>query len=271
MLKKIYLDVNAFKQISTHNNEKFTDKVKDIDKEKFAIVYSVAHLEELKSSTHYGLSTLEHIKKDLLMYNTYADKILRPDPYYDVKINNVQYMQYVQYTEGLAEEFYEDVSKAMYRNDIVENINRKILKETNELNSPENNNFEILQQSKEVIILYLVKLGILSEDLFKLAMNWKFSDIKEKFYIVEIYIELALRILENSGRYEDREKINKKRTLEKIARSWTHDTSHIIYASYCDFFISSDAKLKNKAKAIYELLEVPTIILDVNEFIDYQF
>jgi len=271
MLKKIYLDLNAFKQISTHDNKEFIDKVRLIDKGKFAITYSVAHLEELKSSNHYGASTSEHIEKDLSVYNTYADKILKPDPFYAININGNLYMEHILCIDEYAEEAYEVISNTIDRNDIVEAINRWILEKAIEANDPENDNLEILQKLRSYIVLHLVNLGLLPSKDFDIAMNWNFSDIKEKFYLVEIYIELASRILETSGMNKDREKIKKKKTIEQIARSWTHDTSHVIYASYCEFFICNDEKLRNKARAIYKFLEVPTVILDLNEFIDYKF
>ncbi len=271
MLKKIYLDLNAFKQISTHGNKEFTDKVKLIDKGMFAITYSVAHLEELKSSNHYGASTSEHVEKDLSIYDTYADKILKPDPPYAININGKLYMEHILCIDEYAEEAYEVISNTMDRNDTVEAINREFLEKAIEANNPENDSLKILLELRNEIILYLVNLGLIPNKDFDIAMNWKFSDIKEKFYLVETYIELAFQILEMSGMYEDREKIKKKKTIEQIARSWTHDTSHVIYASYCEFFISNDEKLRNKAKAIYKFLEVPTVILDVNEFIDYKF
>lgn len=43
------------------------------------------------------------------------------------------------------------------------------------------------------------------------------------------------------------------------ARQW--DANHVHFASYCDYFISNDKRLRNKAKVVYALLDIPTKVV----------
>lgn len=46
-----------------------------------------------------------------------------------------------------------------------------------------------------------------------------------------------------------------------------HDISHIIYASSAEIFVSNDKKLRDKAKAIFKFLSIPTSVMNCEEFI----
>lgn len=53
----------------------------------------------------------------------------------------------------------------------------------------------------------------------------------------------------------------KDKTTEKsnYARLW--DSSHVYYASFCDYFISNDKKTVNKSKVVYDIYNIKTRIL----------
>ena len=59
----------------------------------------------------------------------------------------------------------------------------------------------------------------------------------------------------------------KKVKNQKKFVSAQSDISHVAYASYCDYFITNDERLADKARAIYEYLQIPTEILNIPKFL----
>ena len=53
----------------------------------------------------------------------------------------------------------------------------------------------------------------------------------------------------------------------KNFRSRLYDIGHIIYASYTELFITNDAKLLQKAKIIYDFLNIKTKVLSLKELL----
>ena len=43
------------------------------------------------------------------------------------------------------------------------------------------------------------------------------------------------------------------------------DAQHAFYASYCDIFVTQDERTADKAKAVYEYLQLPTKVVNLNE------
>lgn len=56
------------------------------------------------------------------------------------------------------------------------------------------------------------------------------------------------------------------REAKDKSRSRLHDVSHIIYAAYCDTFVTADRRLAKKAQAIYSVLGVSTLVVLAKEF-----
>lgn len=59
-----------------------------------------------------------------------------------------------------------------------------------------------------------------------------------------------------------------KDKTERTTQSGIHDVSHMIYATYCNFFVSKDANLVKRAKAIYYYLGLNTRAICLNEWLD---
>ncbi len=70
-------------------------------------------------------------------------------------------------------------------------------------------------------------------------------------------IEFLYEVLQECGYNSD-----KKNT----AVSGIYDTSHIIYATYCDFFVTNDTRLAKRVKAIYYYLGIGTKVVTFEEF-----
>ena len=71
-------------------------------------------------------------------------------------------------------------------------------------------------------------------------------------------IELLSEILQECGYNSDK---------RKNAISGVYDTSHIIYATYCNYFVTNDSRLAKRAKAIYYYLGINTNVVSFDEFI----
>lgn len=102
---------------------------------------------------------------------------------------------------------------------------------------------------RELILMGLLNNGLIEKKDFEQALRWTFDDIKDRFYIYEAYVNVAANLIEQIGFF--REKVKK-------SRSRLHDVSHIIYAGYCDIFLTNDKKLFMKTKAIFSLLNIHT-------------
>ena len=90
-----------------------------------------------------------------------------------------------------------------------------------------------------------------------------FLRIKKDFSLVENFIQNIMAILSEEGVYFEDNKDkngNYKRLISSI-----HDTTHCIYASFTDYFVTRDRRLYKKADFVYQFLNIPTKIIYVDE------
>ena len=85
-----------------------------------------------------------------------------------------------------------------------------------------------------------------------------YKDMKYFYGRLEYVIEQLSRALSKVGYYREKD--------ERRFNSGEYDITHIIYGTYCDYFVTEDKRLYNKAKAIYYYLQVPTEVLTLKEF-----
>lgn len=85
-----------------------------------------------------------------------------------------------------------------------------------------------------------------------------YSDLKEKYKLLEFTIEHLHDLLSRCGYNRDKE--------EKKLISGIHDVQHSIYATYCDYFVSEDRAFSKRANAIYNFLGIKTKVVDFIEF-----
>lgn len=83
-----------------------------------------------------------------------------------------------------------------------------------------------------------------------------FPDVKSCFNNVEYVMEQLSRVLRACGYHRDK-------TLRTV-HSGEYDISHLIYATFCDCFVTQDDHLAYRARAIYDFLGAPvkTVLLD---------
>lgn len=85
----------------------------------------------------------------------------------------------------------------------------------------------------------------------------KWEHLKDSHKEIEGIMALLYNFLEKIG--------FKSEPLKKLC-SRMHDVSHGIYATGADILVTGDDKFYKKTKAIYSLLEVPTLVLSKSEF-----
>lgn len=85
-----------------------------------------------------------------------------------------------------------------------------------------------------------------------------YKDMKNFYGRLEYVIEQLSRALSKVGYYREKD--------ERRFNSGEYDITHIIYGTYCDYFVTEDKRLYNKAKAIYYYLQVPTEVLTLKDF-----
>jgi len=111
---------------------------------------------------------------------------------------------------------------------------------------------------------------LLLKDRLK-EINLDINNIKKSNYLhknhsyKEMIIPILLNTLEIAGYYQ--EKGNKNRVL----RSQMHDSTHAIYGSKADYFITADNRFKEKLKAVLYFLNINCKILDIKDFLDLNF
>lgn len=257
---KLYFDYNVISYLRTGNLPKnisceIINKI-DFIKENFSIAFGPAHLEDIAVS-EMRCNDPDVAAKEIDFLTELAGRnSLRPITREKLKIF---------YDENPID-CYKRVVDNYDGNDIAEEIDRLVIEDANKnpmSNPKEMNNIppeKVLRENevyRQEISRGLVNEGIINNYELIESLEWKFDDIKDRFYIFEAYMNLAANLLEKIGYFrEDEEKY----------RSRLHDVSHMIYAAYCDIFVSADRKMLNKTKAIYSMLDVPTKVMSFDEF-----
>jgi hypothetical protein len=246
--KKLYLDFNVVNYLKDNPQGKVQEIINKFND--YLIIFSPAHVEEIAVSEMRDNQSKEIIDKELnFLYKLAQTNALRP-------ISREECAFY----EETPFDCYERVIKYYNRNNLAEELEQSVIQFAHNfpISDPKYmNNIkpeEVLMPFfyKELIIKGLLNNGLLDKTNLEDALRWTFSDIKNKFYIYEAYVNTAANLIEQLGFF--REKVEK-------SRSRLHDVSHIIYAAYCDTFITNDKKLFMKTKAIYSLLNVKTEVI----------
>lgn len=259
-MKILYLDYNVVSYFRTGNfSEKISFEQKNIVdflKRKYSIAFSPAHLEDIAASK-IRCGTSDEIIKNEIDFLTYLaeNHSMRPITREKLEI----------YYDEYPIDCYKRVIKYYENNNWAEKIEKELIYEANENKSSTPREMNNLPQNKvldnvdykKLISFHLIQNGLLDSDGFLKSLTWTFVDIKERFNVVEMYINIAANILEYIGYY---------RESNKNFRSRMHDVSHIIYGAYSDLFISEDKKIRKKAQAIYSMLKIPTRVLSLSEF-----
>lgn len=229
----LYFDNNIFIYLKENVPLNQIDKLT----KKYQFVYSPAHLEELANS----------IRKNNFEYN---DKI-KFDLYYLSKLtNNIEFLPHID--QGIiirSESPYCPLKR------VIKDFDGTVLSEQIE------ENFLKKRNKKEMKERFLMKIG---------KSNWYMEYQKEpkKEIFWEKHksnYEFLFTTLDEISALFDILDTNPE-PIEKY-RSHLHDTTHLIYATQSDVFITNDKKLGDKADKIYKFFGIPTKIIDYKYFL----
>ncbi|MCM1050177.1 MAG: hypothetical protein NC433_17325 [Clostridiales bacterium] len=221
---------------------------------KYQYIYSPAHLEELANSIRENdFQYSERIERDLYYLSKLTDNVeFLPDSNNGIKICR------------------ESPDKPLKR--VIKDFDGTVLSEQIEK--------DFLEKRKRIRDEYALKVrgdnisGVLSSTVAEKALNqfkwyqeykeesskrvfWEHykSDYSFLFESLTVLVKL-LDILDNNP-----EPIKKY-------RSHLHDTTHLIYATRSDLFITNDKRLENKANEIFRFLDIPVKVKDYEKFLE---
>lgn len=272
----VYLDSNI--QIGIKNNANLLDQIMIFlgkDKDKKIFPYSPAHLEDLATSSIIagGNATAEQLMVDINNISRISgNQELLPlggclsDHVFE-EIKKLGNIATIILPIIKANRCFDDGEVMMEMKQIIDEhpllcFERVILgydKNINKVNPTQSmvcsyihatSNYskkERLQETKSI-----------RQELCFIRENNLISHIQENlFFILEILCEFYTNRLDRVTQWDGKQDIIKEN--DRISR--THDITHMIYASYCDFFITADRALSHKARELYGLLGIKTKVV----------
>lgn len=265
--------------IDIQNNRKppVVNSIENIDKDKYQFVFSPAHIEEIAALVNHHGEDGEIIDKFLeLLARITNSKVLLP--YKRPGIIQTKLIG-VYISDEHPKNTYKRVIDLYENNVIAENHqkekirNGEVFENVTGVSSKEMNNIDIQKEIDkfkprlhQIIIENYRDLStqkIFNEYLPLQAPRCheiKFEYLGNYFPLHEMTIEKIFEFLELIRYFPDK---------STQFLSGLHDTTHAIYASYCDVFVTNDKKLRKKAKATYNWLGINTLILNPYELVDY--
>lgn len=254
-MARLYLDFNIISYLRSGKQPTLTKAFNQATKSQI-VVFSPAHMEDIAASAIREMTQQAIIDAEIEFVAEIAGRnALRP----------ITRNQVVLYDES-PQDCYARVIAEYDKNDWAERIEAAVIADAHDKpggDPMQTNNVsptEILRHIiyRELIVRNLLAKEVIGKDEMVEALSWQFDDLKNRFSVLEQYINLAANLLEKIGYY---------REARDKSRARLHDVSHIIYASYCDTFVTADRKLAKKAQAIYSLLGICTEVLLDWEFV----
>lgn len=256
-MRKVYFDYNVYEHIKKNNSIK--ELIKDEISNIYEIHYSGAIAEEVykRKCNDINNKYSEQITEtnELIKYITKNRKIFSPD--------NRRMLMNIE-----AFEICYNKVKSIDTRDFIENRGKQGLQDYNLIRDcfnlgdlSDKSKKDIWKDDNIKIEIEACRLKFYDTPFYISRVQNSYGTLKKKFIVLQAWIEVLFKILELYGYYRDEE--------QRTAVSGIHDTSHIIYSSYCDIFVSDDYKLRKKAEAIYSFLGIPTKVVSLNKFLDY--
>ena len=248
-----YLDYNIFTAIEDGN---FTlDKILDkVDKAISAIPFSAAHIQEadnIVGDTENQRNDFIEKRLATIRQITNCVYIFQEHP-----TNKIYWLTEEPTTvlETIRQVPFAKTSMKMFAN-LISNTQREQVRETLGIETKELNNY-----SSEQVIGHLntklINWGTQDNFLQLLDKAISFHPDKKDFG-QHNNIAGVVELLDLLGYWKDR-----ITETSNYARLW--DSNHIHFASYCNYLVSDDKRLRNKAKVVYSIYNIQTRIVSSN-------
>lgn len=218
----------------------------------YQFVYSPAHLEELANS----------IRQKDFKYDSNIEKDLK---YLSDLTNNVEFLPNFQEgiiigsecpnrpLERVIKDFDGTILSEQMEQDFLEN--RELIREELSLKIKGSNIIGILMSSKAEKLLEKEMWYIDYKNFSEKTLFWEKYKNNHNFLFTSLpYIVNVVELLDNNPE------------PSRKYRSHLHDTTHMIYATKSDIFVTNDSRLNNKVKEIFNFLGVETKVLNHEEF-----
>lgn len=284
---KIYLDYNVFTQIESdiHNLEKIKNIFTECD-----FYYSVIHVEEYlwaeHNSTEKNYVTLSNMKAVIVGVSK-KGVILKPsvnsqngiiiempqsfDACYNLEMHyNTQnpvsedaewnfshrkiLRRDLQERNINAKNFsnldYNEIWEEVEIKNRIEQLNNERMKNLHDIKAQRNNYSRSDDKGERIYSDEEIDLLLdLTKDICSVERNC-FQNNIPSYPSLENAIEVLNNVLCECGYMHDKS--------ERTERSGIYDVGHMIYATYCDKFVTKDARFARRAKAIYYYLGIKT-------------
>ena len=264
-MKKLYFDQNVIIDLQNERKPNFVECVSKIDRSKYEIVFSPAHIEEIAALVmHHGQSqeTVNH-KLDFLATLTQSTALLpfKRNDTYQIEENGIFI------SKESPKKTYDRVVAFYKNNKIAEEhqkekiANGEALERTFGVSSKEANNTDIQKEIDSFKPrLHQIILENFDSKIAPKCHEINFKYLRKIFPLHEIAIEKIFEFLEARRYFPDK---------STQFLSGLHDTTHAIYSAYCDVFVTNDNKLNKKSFAAFSWLGINTLILNPDEFVGY--
>lgn len=274
-MKTLYLDHNIIIDIKSKRKPAVAEAIENIDNKQYQILFGPAHIEEVAAlKMHHGEDEGEiDVLLNLLAQTTNSKAILpyERDDTTQVKLTGVfisdehPRITYNRVISGYSKNHIaEDHQKAKIANgEYFEKKTGITSRETNSIDIQKE--LDIFKPRLHQIIVdnYNPEFPIYSEQLPKkppACHEINFDHLGKFFHLHEMAVEKIFEFLESRRYFPDK---------STQFLSGLHDTTHAIYAAYCDVFVTNDKKLKNKTAATYKWLGIKTLVINSDELIAY--
>ncbi len=275
LMKTLYFDHNVFIDIQNKRKPAVAEAIEDIDSNQYQIFFSPAHIEEIAALKMHHDQDEDKVNAllDLLNRITNSKALL---PY--KRRDTIQVKRAGVYvSDENPKTTYDRVISGYSKNHIAENHQKeKIANGENferkfGVTPRETNSIDIQREidsfKPSLYQIIIENYGSLppidSECLPAQAPAYheiNFEHLGMFFPLHEMTIEKIFEFLELRRYFPDK---------STQFLSGLHDTTHAIYAAYCDVLVTNDKKLKNKTAAAYKWLGINTLVINPNELVNY--
>lgn len=278
-MPRIYLDYQIIDHLYKNELPEIDEKINELKKQNYIFPYSPAHCEEIAVPVIQDDKT-DQIKRLKTISSVSYNNSLLP---YPNKISAINSGSGVYFCIEPPEQCYDRVAIHYHRNPSAERISKKQLEDAkispNRIDPIKQNNstaekilspaileeiiFNFIKESKGPVLTNLFKqlrIPPIERSFFPKTIEFGnlFQYTRSHFAVFETIMELTFNKIEELGYFPE--------PVDKY-RSRLHDVSHVIYGSYCKYFVTRDVRLRKKCTVAFKALGIPCSAISTDEFL----